>query len=162
MCFPDTTGTFSRWSSSDLRKCHRARSGACRLQHSNLAGEPMPIDTQLAALLAAVPAWPGVRTFPIPALREAVRAGSTAFPPLTVPLASVEDRTIAGPGGELAIRTYTPIGPRPFPVIVFFHGGGWVTGDLDTQDMIARGLAYGAESIVVSVGYRLAPEHPFP
>lgn len=122
----------------------------------------MPIDPKFAAILAAAPAWPGVRTLPIPALREAVRAGSTAFPPLTVPLASVEDRTIAGPGGELPIRIYAPIGPRPFPVVVFFHGGGWVTGDLDTQDMIARGLAYGAGSIVVSVGYRLAPEHPFP
>jgi acetyl esterase len=122
----------------------------------------MSIDPKLAAMLAAAPPWPGVRTFTVPALREAVRAGSTAFPPLAVPLASVNDRTLPGPGGELPIRVYTPVGSGLFPVVVFFHGGGWVTGDLDTQDMIARGLAHGANAIVVSVAYRLAPEHPFP
>jgi len=122
----------------------------------------MAIDPKLAAMLALAPPWPPVRTFTVPALREAVRAGSTAFPPLAVPLASVEDRAIVGPGGELPVRIYTPVGSGPFPVVVFFHGGGWVTGDLDTQDMIARGLAHGADSIVVSVAYRLAPEHPFP
>jgi len=77
-------------------------------------------------------------------------------------LASVSDRTIPGPAGEIPVRIYTPEGSGPFPVIAYFHGGGFVVGDLDTQDMIARGLAAGAESIVVSVDYRLAPEHKFP
>jgi acetyl esterase len=79
-----------------------------------------------------------------------------------VTLASVEDRRIPGPAGELPVRIYTPEGDGPFPVIVYFHGGGWVVGDLDTQDMIARGLAAGAGSVLISVEYRLAPEHPFP
>lgn len=122
----------------------------------------MPIDPKLAAILASAPAWPGARTFTIPALRDAVRTASLAFPPLAVPLASVKDRNIAGPGGDVPIRIYTPVGNGPFPVVVFFHGGGWVTDDLDTHDRIARALAYGANSIVVSVAYRLAPEHPFP
>jgi len=122
----------------------------------------MPLDPKLAAILAAAPPWPYVRTRSVSALREAVRASSTAFPRLAVPLASVKDRAIAGPGGGLPVRIYTPLGSGPFPVIVFFHGGGWVTDDLNTHDSIARGLAHGACSIVVSVAYRLAPEHPFP
>jgi acetyl esterase len=79
-----------------------------------------------------------------------------------VSLASVKDRSIPGPDGEISVRVYTPDGEGPFPVIAYFHGGGFVVGDLDTQDMIARGLSHGAKSIVVSVDYRLAPEHKFP
>jgi acetyl esterase len=60
------------------------------------------------------------------------------------------------------VRIYTPAGSGPFPVLVFFHGGGWVIGDLDTQDGACRALANGAGCLVVSVGYRLAPEHKFP
>ncbi|MEB3883488.1 alpha/beta hydrolase [Lyngbya sp. CCY1209] len=78
------------------------------------------------------------------------------------PLEKVENRTIPGPGGELPIRIYTPAGNPPFPVLVYFHGGGYVLGDLDMVDSICRTLANGAKCIVVSVDYRLAPEHPFP
>jgi acetyl esterase len=122
----------------------------------------MPIDPQIAAMLAGAPEWPPVRTVPVDQLREAVRQSSTAMPGPDVTLASVEDRRIPGPAGELPVRIYTPEGDGPFPVIVYFHGGGWVVGDLDTQDMIARGLAAGAGSVLISVEYRLAPEHPFP
>ncbi len=122
----------------------------------------MPVSPQLAAMLAASPAWPGARTMTVADLRAAVRLASTLFPPLQVPLASIVDRTIPGPAGEIKVRIYKPAGVGAFPVIAYFHGGGWVVGDLDTQDMIARGLAYGASSIVMSVDYRLAPEHPFP
>ena len=122
----------------------------------------MPLDPQLEQFFAHAPAFAGVRNVTLAELRDYVRTSSTAFPPLTVPLASVADRTIAGPGGALPVRIYTPEGPGPFPIIVYFHGGGWVVGDLDTQDMIARGLAHGAQAVTVSVDYRLAPEHPFP
>lgn len=76
----------------------------------------------------------------------------------------VADRTIDGPAGELAVRVYWPPadGTDPAPVVVFFHGGGFVAGDLDTHDGIARLHAVGAGAVVVSVDYRLAPEHPFP
>lgn len=122
----------------------------------------MPLDPTLAQFLAAAPPWPAVSSLPVSDLRHAVRAGSTAFPPLAVSLASIKDLSIRGPGGDLPLRVYTPTGVGPFPAVVFFHGGGWVTGDLDTQDMIARGIAFGANSVVVSVAYRLAPEDPFP
>ena len=122
----------------------------------------MPLDPQLEAMFANQPEWPPIRTIPVSALREAVRSSSIQLPPPAVSLASIADRTIAGPNGEIPVRIYTPEGAGPFPVTAYFHGGGFVVGDLDTQDMIARGLAAGAETIVVSVDYRLAPEHKFP
>lgn len=122
----------------------------------------MPLDPQIEAMFAGRPEWPPVRTVPIDQLRESVRQASMAIPPSDAGLARVADRTIPGPGGALPVRIYTPEGAGPFPVVVYFHGGGFVVGDLDTQDMIARGLATGAGSVVVSVDYRLAPEHKFP
>ena len=75
-----------------------------------------------------------------------------------------EDRVIDGPGGDLPIRIYRPAGisADAAPVIVFFHGGGFVAGDLDTHDGTARMHAGDVGAVVVSVDYRLAPEHPFP
>lgn len=78
------------------------------------------------------------------------------------PLAKVEDRTIPGTGGPIPIRIYTPFGVGPFPILLYFHSGGWVLGDLESQDSVCRILANGAECVVVSVDYRLAPEHKFP
>lgn len=123
----------------------------------------MPVDPQIEAMLAAMPEWPGVRHVPLDALRASVRDSSVAIPGAAdAVVASMEDRTIDGPGGALPIRVYTPVGSAPFPVTIFMHGGGYVVGDLDTQDMIARALCAWASTIVVSVDYRLAPEHPFP
>jgi len=84
-----------------------------------------------------------------------------------VPLRDVSDRAIPGPAGEIPIRIYPiriykPVATDPRPVLVYYHSGGWVVGDLDSQDMICRGLCHGAQCIVVSVDYRLAPEHRFP
>ncbi len=77
-------------------------------------------------------------------------------------LASVADQTVPGPAGDLAVRVYTPLGDGPFPVLVFFHGGGFTIGDLDSHDPVARQLCAQAECLVVAVDYRLAPEHKFP
>jgi acetyl esterase len=77
-------------------------------------------------------------------------------------VARVEDRAIPGPGGDIPIRIYTPEGTAPFPVVVYFHGGGFVIGNRDTHDGVCRELANAAGTVVVSVDYRLAPEHPFP
>ncbi|OBJ47109.1 alpha/beta hydrolase [Mycobacterium sp. 1423905.2] len=74
----------------------------------------------------------------------------------------VQDRTIDGPAGDIAIRIYWPPTETDAPVVVFFHGGGFVMGDLDTHDGTCRQHAVGADAIVVSVDYRLAPEHPYP
>jgi len=77
---------------------------------------------------------------------------------------SVEDRVVDGPSGPVPIRLYWPpeSDATPPPVVMFFHGGGWVVGDLDTYDGDARRHAVGAGALVVSVDYRLAPEHPYP
>ena len=72
------------------------------------------------------------------------------------------DRVIPGPGGPLPIRIYTPQGSGPFPVILYYHGGGWVIGTIDTYDASARALTRSASAIVVSVEYRKAPENKFP
>lgn len=123
----------------------------------------MPVDPQIEAMLAAMPEWPGVRHVPLDMLRQSVRESSIAIPPAPdAVVAQVEDRDIAGPGGPLSLRIYTPQGAAPFPVTVYMHGGGFVVGDLDTQDMIARALCAWGETVLVSVDYRLAPEHPFP
>lgn len=73
-----------------------------------------------------------------------------------------EDIAIPGPAGDIPARIYTPEGEGPFPIIVYYHGGGWVIADIDTYDGSARALAAGAGAIVVSSHYRQAPEHPFP
>ncbi len=79
------------------------------------------------------------------------------------PMASVSDRTIAGPAGDIPVRVYVPTtDPGPRPVLVYFHGGGWVIGDLETHDGTVRALAAASGVTVMSVDYRLAPEHPFP
>ena len=74
------------------------------------------------------------------------------------------DRTVAGPSGPIPIRLYWPpeTDATPPPVVMFFHGVGWVVGDLDTYDGDARRHAVGTGALVVSVDYRLAPEHPYP
>lgn len=77
-------------------------------------------------------------------------------------VAKVENQTIPGPAGDIPVRIYTPEGEAPFPALVLFHGGGWVIGDLDVVDVPCRALANRAGCVVVSVDYRLAPEHPFP
>jgi len=76
----------------------------------------------------------------------------------------VTDRTVPGPEGgeEVPVRTYRPEGEGPFPTVVFFHGGGYVIGDLDSHDVPCRHLVAESGCGVVAVDYRLAPEHPFP
>jgi len=79
-----------------------------------------------------------------------------------VAVASIEDRTVSGPNGEVPVRIYRPEGAGPVGVLVWIHGGGWVIGDLDTADPTARKLCASSEVVVVSVDYGLAPEHPAP
>lgn len=74
----------------------------------------------------------------------------------------VQNIDIAGPEGPLPVRLYRPDSTGPHPVLVFYHGGGFVVGSLDTHDALARGLTNAADCAVFSVDYRLAPEHPFP
>ncbi|MFE2911177.1 alpha/beta hydrolase [Kitasatospora indigofera] len=77
-------------------------------------------------------------------------------------LHEVTDLRIPGPGGELAVRVYRPSVGRPLPALLYYFGGGWTLGSIDTADGLCRDLAAEAGCLVVTVGYRLAPEHPFP
>ena len=74
----------------------------------------------------------------------------------------IDDRHIPGPAGEIPIRVYTPAPTSPLPVVVFFHGGGFVAGSLDSHDIPLRALSNKCDCIVVSVAYRLAPENEYP
>jgi len=97
---------------------------------------------------------------------EEARATLRAAPKLPMPdveLAAVEDRTIPGPAGEIPVRISTPVDAGDPPaVVVYLHGGGWVVGDLESHDRTTKRLAQATGTVVVSVDYRLAPEHPFP
>lgn len=78
------------------------------------------------------------------------------------PVGIVKDFNIPGPAGELTVRFYKPDTPGPHPLIMLFHGGGWVVGDLDTEDATCRGLCRRVDAAVLSVDYRLAPETAYP
>ena len=90
------------------------------------------------------------------------KQGKDTAPTALVPGVTSVDRTLPGPAGSLPVRIYTPAGSGPFPVIVYYHGGGWVIADKNVYDGGARGLAKEANAVVVSVDYRLAPEAKFP
>lgn len=79
-----------------------------------------------------------------------------------VPVAKTIDLSIVGPNGSIPIRIYQSEGNGPFPVIVYFHGGGFTIGSIGSHENVTRNLANSTSSIVISVGYRLAPENPFP
>lgn len=123
----------------------------------------MPLDPQAQAFLdqmAASGAPPLTSQSVAQARRSLLVFASLGGDP--EPVATVEDRKLPGPAGAIPVRVYTPAGSGPFPVLVYFHGGGWVLCDLDTHDPICRSLSNAAGCVVASVDYRLAPEHKFP
>ena len=122
----------------------------------------MPLAPEYQALLAQLAETPGP---PFTAMtpeegRAAYRLMRPANPEITV--GHVTERRIDGPGGPIGLRIYRPEGNGPFPVYVNFHGGGWVIGDLDTADAVCRDICRTVGCVVVSVDYRLAPEHRYP
>jgi acetyl esterase len=123
----------------------------------------MPVDPQIQVYLDQIAALnpPPIRSMTPQEVRQQM-AMLMAILPEGEAVARVENRSITGPAGKLPIRIYTPEGSGPFPLLVFFHGGGWVRCDLDTHDGQCRALANGGGCVVVSVDYRLAPEHKFP
>ncbi|MDQ3553059.1 MAG: alpha/beta hydrolase [Chloroflexota bacterium] len=137
-----------------------------------VAAEPAPPNEQMQALLDQLAALGGEPIDTLepaearnqPSVADAVAAllqsrGESTAPE---PVGDVEDRTIPGPASDLPVRIYTPEGEGPFPVIVYYHGGGFVIATIDTYDSSARALANAAGAIVISLEYRKAPEHPFP
>jgi acetyl esterase len=103
---------------------------------------------------------PPLESLPVPQARQAAH-GLAGLAGEAEP-ARVQNRKIAGRGGEIPIRIYTPEKDGPFPGVVYLHGGGWVICDLDTHDNICRAISNRASAVVVGVDYRLAPEHKFP
>jgi acetyl esterase len=121
----------------------------CLLTAASRWEQRMPLDPQVEAFLARTPPRPSS----VPERREATRVSRVTY---------VHNLTIPGEGGDIELRIYVPPGERPLPVLVYFHGGGWVTGDLDVNDTFCRMIAEWVPCIVVSSNYRHAPEHVFP
>jgi acetyl esterase len=121
----------------------------------------MPVDPQIQMLLTLSGSLPPLHTLSVEEARAQFAVRN--FPGLREPeVARVVNRDMQGPGGSLGLRVYTPLGTGPFPLMVFFHGSGFVVCSLDTHDGMCRNLCAGTGCVVVSVDYRLAPEAKFP
>ena len=123
----------------------------------------MPLDPQVKKILQeaealGLPAYQDLS--PVEARKQMLDLAPPVDPLLSVN--RVEDRIIPGPDGDIAIRLYYPLGDPPFAALLFFHGGGWVIGDLDTHHGVCHALAKTSGCLVVAVDYRLAPEHRYP
>src|SRR5437773_166308 len=129
---------------------------------TSLREASMPLHPQARAMIDRTLALnlPSIAKITPAEARESVRQRSTALPRADV--ASVRDHQVVVQGGRITVRVFTPAKSEPKPAIVYFHGGGWVTGDLDTHEGICRTLANAADCVVASVDYRCAPEHAFP
>jgi len=126
----------------------------------------MSLDASTDALLKGIAAQngPALHEMPVDKCREVFGQLVQNLQGDVVEIHSVENREIAGPGGPLKLRIFNPsdVGGSKLPVLVLFHGGGWVIGDLDTHDNMCRYFANESGVVVVAVDYRLAPEHKFP
>ena len=142
---------------------------------STMVASPGMPDQQMQAVLdqlAALGGKPIVTLTPSEARKQPapsdavaallIKAGKDTSATSLVPGVTSVDRTIPGAGGPLPVRIYTPSGAGPFPVVVYYHGGGWVIANKNVYDAGARTIAKNANAVVVSVDYRLAPEHKFP
>lgn len=123
------------------------------------------IDSATGAFLEAMRASGGKPLYELPVeeARANIRGASAQLAPAPAAVASIEDRRVAAAGGDFGVRVYRPQASGGLrPIVVYFHGGGWAAGDLDTHDTTARYYAANADVVVVSVDYRQPPEHKFP
>lgn len=124
----------------------------------------MPLDPQVEGLLTQMAALgnPPIHELTVAEARM-MSEGMVALAGEPIAVGSVRDITIPVDGAQIAARVYTPEGATgPHPAVVFFHGGGWVICSLDTHDNVARAICRDADAVVVSVDYRMAPEHRYP
>jgi len=126
----------------------------------------MPLDPQVKAILdqlAENPPPPMDQTTPEEA-RAFYRAMGALTDPQDVPIGKTSDAAVPGPAGDIPVRIYKPVaaGGEALPCLIYYHGGGFVIGDLETHDKLCRMLANESDCVVVAVDYRLAPEHKFP
>ncbi len=126
----------------------------------------MTLDPQIQQMLAALESMgtPSIASGTPEKAREGFRALTVNLRPAetVVPVAVVEDLQLPGPAGDLGARVYRPEAAGPLPTILFIHGGGFVIGDIDTHDNQCRTICRDVGAVVLSAGYRLAPEAPFP
>lgn len=128
----------------------------------NDRGDALDVQTQALLKLADLARVPKMHELRPSEGRAAQDRNAALVDPAPTPVASVDDTSFEGPGGPVAVRIYRPHGARPMPALVYFHGGGFVIGSFATHDGTCRALATEGECVVLSVDYRLAPEHPFP
>jgi len=123
----------------------------------------MALHPQCKAFLDQLAAMGGKQLYEMTPVEA--RATGAALTDLGVPVqevARIENRTIPGPAQPIPVRIYRPVPSGTLPALVYFHGGGWVIGSLDSHDRECRALANQSGCAVIAVDYRLAPEHPFP
>jgi acetyl esterase len=123
----------------------------------------MPLHPQVQVVLDQFKAM-GFPGFDAMDVEQARTLFSDVERPPGEPVGLVEDRAVPGPAGDIPVRVYRPASPpdRPLPLVVLFHGGGWTIGSVEGHDPLSRALANRAGVVVVSVEYRLGPEHRFP
>lgn len=124
----------------------------------------MPIDPQIQTVLDQMQGigFPGLSALPVEQGRAALAMMGVARADALEEVARLEDVEIPGPAGAIPARAYVPAVDGTPPVVVYYHGGGWVLGGIDSHEGTCRALANASGALVVSVDYRLAPEHPFP
>lgn len=124
----------------------------------------MALDADVKQFLdmAEAAGAPPIASLPPQQARAAFDKMMASIPPSEAVMENIRDITIAGPGGDIALRVYRPRGDGPFPTLMYFHGGGWYIGNIDGYDSLCREFSARVGCITVSVEYRLAPEHKFP
>ncbi len=128
---------------------------------------PVTLDPSAAALAKMMKeaGRPALDTLPPPDARLQSNANRAAVQPDPPAMQSVEDMSVPAPHGAIPVRVYKPQTlPKAdlAPVLIYYHGGGWVIGDLDSHDVVCKEIATKASLVVIAVDYRLAPEHKFP
>ena len=122
------------------------------------------LDPEIQPILDMMEAAPGppAHLVPIEQARAAHDRESALLGGPGEEVAEVRHISVPGPGGPIPVRVYRPAGEGPLPVVAYAHGGGWAVGSLDGFDPVSRALANASGAVIASIGYRLAPEHPFP
>jgi acetyl esterase len=122
------------------------------------------LDPEIQPIVDIMEAAPGppAHLVPIDQARAAHDRESAIMGGPGEEVAEVRAITVPGPGGGIPVRVYRPEGEGPLPLVAYAHGGGWVLGTLDGFDPVCRALANASGAVIASIGYRLAPEHPFP
>lgn len=134
-------------------------------QPNRIDGQELAPEVRLALALMNRLGGDSFEDFPPPEARKRLDAEARIFAGKPPHVDAIVDHRIPGPGGEIPARLYRPsaaAGADRRPLVVYFHGGGWVVGSLDSHEPLCRYLARESGALVLSVGYRLAPEDPFP